>query len=130
MFKVGALYRYGYLWSHEKAASEETGRKDRPVCLLVRSEDIPDVLFLFPVTSREPRENPFAHRVPPAECKRGRLREPAWIILNEANIALASTPVDFVSLTPVGEFSRAYRQKLIAIAQSAIAARRMKAVKR
>jgi len=130
LFKVGALYSYSFLWSHEKSAGEISGRMDRPCCLLVRSEEIPEVLFLFPVTSREPRDNPFADRVPAAECKRANLREPARVILDETNIALASSPFDFISLAPVGEFSRAYRQRLIGIAQSAIAARLMKAVKR
>ena len=130
MFKVGAIYSYSFLWSRQKKAGEESGRKDRPACLLIRPDDTPELLFLFPITSRDPGPEPFAAPIPEVECRRAGLREPAWIVMDEVNITLESTPYDFVSLAPIGEFSPAYRQKLLAIAKSAIAARRMKVVKR
>ena len=130
MFKVGAIYSDSFLWSRQKETGEESGRKDRPACLLVRPADNPELLFLFPITSRDPGPHPFADRIPQVECRRAGLREPAWIVMDEVNITLESTPYDFVSLAPIGEFSPAYRQKLLAIAKSAIAARRMKVVKR
>ena len=122
MFRVGAIYAYSFLWSREKAAGEESGRKDRPVCLLVRPLELPDLLFLFPITSRRPEEGRHARSIPEVECRRGGIRPPAWIILDEINVAQESRPYDFVSLSPLGEFSPAYRREILAVAKAAIQA--------
>jgi hypothetical protein len=130
LLKVGAIYPYSYLWSREKASGEESGRKSRPVCLLIRMEST-GLLFLFPITSQKPDDDePFTDRIPDVECRRSGLRDPAWIVMSEANITPETILYDFISLTPTGEFSRAYREKILAIAKAAIAARRMKTVKR
>ena len=130
MFKVGAVYRYSFLWSRENLAGEVSGRKDRPTCLLIRSVDNPDILVLFPITSRSADELEYGLRIPDAECRKAGLASPAWIVMDELNLALASDPLDFASLTPIGEFSLGFREILLARAKAALVARRAKITKR
>lgn len=54
MFKPGDLLRYYYLWARQADAGEESGRKARPVCIVVRIPTTPAALFLFPLTSQQP----------------------------------------------------------------------------
>lgn len=105
MLKRGNVYRFNYLWAREHQNREESGRKDRPVCLVVRSATLPTSLFLFPITSQAPAENTAALEIPPVECRRANLRPPCWIILNEYNRVLEANLYDFASTKPIGQFS-------------------------
>jgi hypothetical protein len=130
MFKVGAIYRYSFLWSRESLAGEVSGRKNRPACLLMRPADRPDILVLFPITSRAAGHLEFGQLIPEAECRRAGIDSPAWIIMDELNLSLASDPYDFASLTPIGEFSPGFRETLLTRAKAALVARRAKITKR
>jgi hypothetical protein len=49
--RPGEVFRFHYLWSHESERGEESGRKIRHACLLVKAGH---ALYLFPVTSKKP----------------------------------------------------------------------------
>lgn len=101
----GSLYRFSYLWSREHRNGEISGRKARPVCLVVRSPTAPAVLYLFPVTSREPPPDVIALAINKGECRLAGLEHPSWIVLEEYNRVDETELYDFESLTPLGQFS-------------------------
>ena len=112
MLEAGAVYSYSFLWPREADASEESGRKSRPACLLIRPSIAPDILYMFAITSRPPGTDRIAEMLPAAECIRCGLREPAWIVLDEYNISLASATHDFASLQPIGRLSAKFVKSL------------------
>lgn len=113
MFRQGAIYLYSYLWARESDAGEESGRKDRPACLLVRPASQPELLFMFAITSQEPRGHRSYDLLPVEECRRCKLKAPAWIMMDEYNIATETELHDFGSLEPLGQFSPAYLKKIV-----------------
>src|SRR4051812_38410406 len=79
---------YSYLWANEAERGEESGRKDRPVVVVVaRIERENDTLVLVaPVTHSPPRRATDAIEIPPNVKKQlGLDRERSWIILTELN---------------------------------------------
>ena len=130
MFEIGCLYRYSYLWARQHDKGEISGRKDRPACLLIRNPRIPDLLFLFPVSSSPPLTQDAALSIPQAECRTAGLRPPAWLYLSEFNVASASDPFDFASSRPIGAFSEAFVAQARAKALELVAARNAQLVRR
>lgn len=130
MFEIGRLYRYSYLWARQRDKGENTGRKDRPACLLIRNPRIPDLLFLFPVSSSSPLNEDVALAIPEAECRKAGLRPPAWLYLSEFNVASASDPFDFASVRPIGSFSEAFLAIARSRALELVIARKARLVKR
>jgi hypothetical protein len=122
VLEEGAVYTYSFLWAREAEAGEESGRKNRPSCLLIRPSSNRDILYMFAITSRPPAEGRVAVMLPELECGRCNLREPAWIMLDEYNISLATELHDFASLEPIGRFSAGFvksaAEKAISIAKS------------
>ncbi len=87
--RVGQVWRYPYLWSHEVDAGRLEGGKHRPaaVALLTANRDGEAVVMLVPLTTLEPENNPFALEVPETELRRAGLDPSvrAWVIANEYN---------------------------------------------
>ena len=130
MLERGAVYSYSYLWAREADSGEESGRKNRPVCLLVRPSRQPDLMYLFAITSLEPTKYRVAEKLSSAECMRCGLREPARLILDEYNIAIDSELHDFTSLNPLGKFSPNYLKHILKIAVEAAVTGRSRAILR
>ena len=57
MFDAGDVVHFHYLWKRQADAGEESGRKARPVCVVVRTPDVPGAVFLFAITSQAPHED-------------------------------------------------------------------------
>ena len=108
MFEAGEVYEFSYLWKRQAEAGEESGRKDRPVCLAVTSGRDPTALFLFPITSRKPLSGQQAIAIAEIECRRANLDHPSWLVIDELNYATTENLVDFVGLSPQGAFSFAF----------------------
>jgi len=88
-FTNGSLVEYQFLWSHEEAKGRESGLKDRPCAIILRSpQQDSDRIFLIPVTTKEPDASTPSLEIPELEARRMGLHEPLrrWIILNEVNI--------------------------------------------
>lgn len=105
MFESGGVYNFSYLWAWQFQKGEESGRKFRPVCLVLKRPGDESALFLFPLTSRMPEADRLSLNIPSDELRRCGLQPPCWIILDEFNRTLADRPFDFESLEPLGLFS-------------------------
>lgn len=124
MFEIGAVYNYAYLWARQRDAGEISGRKNRPAALLLRNSRLPDLLFMFAISSSPPDSGRLALRLSPSECDRAGLRSPAWIYLDEFNVSSAADPVDFAGVAPLGNLSRSFVDRVRRAALENIRARR------
>lgn len=106
--KPGDVVRYYYLWARQAADGEESGRKARPVCVVVRTPAEPAALFLFPLTSQKPAPSRDALAVSEIECRRGGLDHPSWLILDEYNRVQVDETYDLSEVRPIGTFSPAF----------------------
>ncbi len=107
-FEVGDIVDYSYLWAHQAAKGEESGRKVRPTCLVFKTKDDPSKLFLFPITSKKPNDGKPFMEIPPLECKRADLNYPSYIILNEFNEDQSDMMFDLGQVEPRGSISPIY----------------------
>lgn len=126
----GSIYRFKYLWSREHDNLEVSGRKARPVCLVVRSASKPSVLFIFPITIRPPLAGTAALNIPPVECRRGGLSENCWIVVDEYNRLSDDELYDFESLRPIGAFSEGFMKTIARAIKTVSQATRVRAVPR
>ncbi|HYD37980.1 MAG TPA: type II toxin-antitoxin system PemK/MazF family toxin [Allosphingosinicella sp.] len=79
---------YSYLWAREAAAEEESGRKDRPVVVVVaRIEEAAGTLVLVaPVTHTAPEKATDAVEIPRNVKKQlGLDGDRSWIVVTELN---------------------------------------------
>lgn len=130
MLKPGDIVRYYYLWARQADAGEESGRKARPVCVVVRTPLEPAALFLFPLTSQKPARSRTHLAVSEFECRRGGLDHPSWLILDEYNRVQANEAYDLAATNPIGAFSPAFIREIAALIKQAAARRRLRGVVR
>jgi hypothetical protein len=131
--KTGLVIRYSYLWAREQHRGEETGRKDRPVCvqMIVSNRRGNELALLFPITSQQPDTATHALRLPEIEARRTGLRIPAWVIADEWNEeADLVNSTSIADANPLGSFSKAFVHEIRQAAIKAIRARRYRAVRR
>jgi hypothetical protein len=130
VFEAGEVYEFSYLWKRQAEEGEESGRKDRPVCLAVTSGQNPTGLFLFPITSQEPLPGQKAVAIAEIECRRANLNHPSWLVIDELNHTTTDNLVDFVGLAPLGAFSSAFLATIARSIQALRARGRVAIVKR
>lgn len=68
------------------------------------------------------------HAVSEIECRRGGLRFPSWLILDEYNLLRLDEAYDLASTTPIGTFSPAFVRKVATLIKQAAAQRRLRVV--
>jgi hypothetical protein len=127
MFEPGDVVRFNYLWSREAAKGEESGRKSRPSCVIVRTQSS---YFILPITSQRPPRDGVAIEIPEMECKRARLSPPCWIILDEYNRVGREQLHDFESLEPQGRLGRAFVIRIATVLKATAEEARLKSVQR
>lgn len=79
---------YSYLWAREAAKGEESGRKDRPVVVVIAAISRNDrtQLLVAPLTHAQPEHREDAIEIPSNVKKQlGLDRTPSWIVLTELN---------------------------------------------
>jgi hypothetical protein len=130
MLKPGDLLRYYYLWARQADAGEESGRKARPVCVVVRTPTPPAAPFLFPLTSQKPDRTRAHVAISEIECRRGGLDFPSWLILDEYNRVQLDEAYDLVTTRPIGAFSPAFLRKIAGLIKDAAGQRRLRGVVR
>jgi hypothetical protein len=130
MRSAGDILRYYYLWSHQADAGEQSGRKSRPVCLVVRTSANPATMFLFPITTKEPGAGRGFVPVSEIECRRGGLDFPVWLILDEYNRVQADETYDLAAPRPLGAFSPAFLRKVAQSIKALSAQHRVRAIVR
>ena len=127
MFEPGEIFEFSYLWHREKMKNEESGRKDRPVCLAITTDKS---LFLFPITHQPPLAGQKAIEISEIELRRGGLTLPSWLVIDELNYTTRDNLVDFKSIAPQGAFSEKFVRHIGERIKALREAGRLKAVKR
>jgi hypothetical protein len=114
----GSIVAYPYLWASQRDSGESEGRKERPVCLLLkvydRTQDIHH-LVLLAISSQPPAPDQIALEIPDIERRRGGLiRYPrAWIVISEYNYDIAEWSFYYnPNSDPLGAFSTAYLREI------------------
>ena len=130
MLERGQIVRFFYLWRWQSDAGEETGRKARPACIVVKTPENPGALFLFPITSQQPSEERLYLAFGEMECRRAGLVHPCWIILDEYNRVELDKAFDFESTKPIGSVSPAFLARIAATVKEAARTRRLTGVAR
>lgn len=130
MFEVGHVYIYNYLWLREHSLGEESGRKSRPTCLVLKGRQGDGRLILLAITSKAQAKSRQSILIPTPECKRCNLQAPAWLILDEFNIARSVALHDFESTTALGQFSKAFLAEIVSRFGVMLRANETKAVAR
>ena len=136
--RTGLVISYRFLWSRERAAGAEHGRKARPACVVVPVTIKGDRVALFPLTTQEPGPDRLTVRVPETERRRLKLRgtTPSWILLDEGNtdVLPGSYHVEPITYDPpvhaYGYFSEAFMRQILQVLAQAIKARRLRLVGR
>lgn len=113
MLEQGDVAEFYYLWHREAQQGEESGRKPRPVCVVIKTPGNPDIVFLFPFTSKAPLPGQLALSVPETECRRIGLTAPCWIILDEYNRVETDKDYDFVSTSRSDRSARPFSVRLL-----------------
>ncbi|QSY97954.1 hypothetical protein J2J97_27945 (plasmid) [Rhizobium bangladeshense] len=130
MLEPGQIVRFFYLWSRQAAAGEESGRKARPVCVVVRTVAAPGAVFLFPITSQLPGSDRLCLSISQMECRRAGLDFPCWIILDEYNRVELDKAFDFETTKPIGSFSPVFLKTIADTVKKAAAARKLAGIAR
>jgi hypothetical protein len=114
----GTVITYPYLWASQRNAGETEGRKDRPVCMVLRIRDPGSGhhhLVLLAISSQPPRDDQSALEIPDTERRRAGLgRYPrAWIFVSEFNYDIAEQSFYYEpSIPPLGSFSTAFLKEV------------------
>ena len=129
-FSNGSILSYHYLWARQADAGEESGRKARPVCLAVTSPSDASLVYLFPITSQKPTDAPAGLAITEIECRRGGLRHPSWLILDEYNQVDLADAYDLAATAPLGRFSAAFTKAIATRIRDLAARHRVRGVRR
>lgn len=109
--RTATVIRYPYLWARQARAGETEGRKDRPVAVGVRiARPDGDLVFVFPVTSKEPNASRFSAEIPDIEKRRAGLDADLrlWIVFDEFNTDIVGKSFYLEPEPPIGRFSKAF----------------------
>ena len=105
----GTVIRYPYLWKSQSGRGEESGRKDRPVCLAIAvPNDGLTYLYLLAISSQPPANDQTALEIPERELRRVGLMTytRGWITVSEHNRDIAELSYYFEpAIQPLGRFS-------------------------
>jgi hypothetical protein len=130
--KSGDVIRYSYLWAREHDRCEESGRKSRPVCVMIIFKDGSgkEATLLFPITSQAPLPQTTAIEIPHTEARRARLSLPSWIVVSEFNTDDLASSFALEVREPLGTFSSKFMSMVASQAAAAIRAGASRAVPR
>lgn len=129
---TGDVFLYSYLWSREHERGEESGRKTRPVCVMIifRDSGGKEATLLFPITSKAPSAQTKAVEIPQTEARRARLLSPSWVVVSEFNTDDLSTSFALEGREPLGTFSSRFMAIVAAQAAAAVRSGASKSVRR
>ncbi|MEL6100344.1 MAG: hypothetical protein AAFR68_03415 [Pseudomonadota bacterium] len=114
---VGQVFQYHFLWKWQAKKGQLEGSKARPSCvaIIVANSEGNRVLFIAPITSKEPIEGREGVRVPETEARRARLDTvmPLWVMVDELNAEILETSFTLESREPQGAFSTAFTDAIV-----------------
>lgn len=119
---AGQVFDYHYLWKWQSSVGETEGRKSRPSCmaLVTKNNAGQHVLFIVPITSKEPDKTRVGLRVPETEAHRAKLDKhlPLWVIVDEMNVDILEASYTLENRTPRGQFGPAFTDSVLRAVQS------------
>jgi hypothetical protein len=115
-----------YLWKWQADRGETAGRKKGPSCvvLVVKYHAGNHLLFIAPITSKEPIAGRQAIEIPETEARRAQLDRNIrlWVMVDELNADVLERSYTLEGREPRGQFSQAFTDKLIRSVQAVRAA--------
>lgn len=124
----GDIFSYPYLWHWQDRKGETEGRKPRSSCLAIATRNThgETVLFIVPITSKEPEPRRVGVRVPPLEARRANLDTdiPLWVMVDEVNADIWERSFYLEDRTPKGRFSDTFTRQIAARLREALAQNR------
>lgn len=119
---AGQVFDYHYLWKWQDEKGETEGRKKRPSCMVVVmvNTEGQHVLFISPITSKQPASDRLAIAIPETEAHRARLDTsiPLWVIVDELNVDVLEASYTLEDRTPRGQFGPAFTDTILRGVQS------------
>lgn len=118
--KAGQVIEYHYLWRWQSERGETEGRKTRPSCvvLVVANSAGNRVLFIAPITSRQPGRDRTSLAIPEIERRRAELDNiPLWILVDELNVDVLETSYTLEDRVPIGKFGSSFTDSIIRAVQ-------------
>jgi hypothetical protein len=116
--QTGSVIEYQYLWKREAASGEAEGRKRRPVAVAFRvSGGTNDIVYLMPITTKQPDSAVLAVEIPQIEKRRAGL-DPVlrqWIILEEFNADIIPGSYVLEPDAKIGTFGKKFFRSVMAI---------------
>ena len=115
--QAGQVFEYHYLWKWQADRGETEGRKRRPSCvaLVVVNNAGQHVLFIAPITSKEPARDRSAIVIPETEARRANLdrAQRLWVMIDELNVDILEASYTLEDRRPRGRFSAAFTDTII-----------------
>ena len=114
---AGQVFDYHYLWKWQDEKGETEGRKKRPSCMVVVmvNTEGQHVLFISPITSKQPASDRLAIAIPETEAHRARLDTsiPLWVIVDELNVDVLEASYTLEDRTSRGQFGPAFTDTIL-----------------
>ncbi|MFC7333677.1 hypothetical protein [Rhodocista pekingensis] len=93
--RPGLVFSYEYIWKRQAEQGADTGRKQRPACIVlsVIGAEGDQRVAIVPITSRQPGEGVPSVEIPQAVLNHlGLPATRSWVILTEVNIDVWPSP--------------------------------------
>lgn len=120
--RVGQVFEYYYLWKWQDERGETEGRKKRPSCVILIMINNKDqhVLFIAPITSKEPAKGRIALAIPETEARRANLDVTMrlWVMVDELNADILETSYTLEDRSARGQFSTVFMDKILQAVQN------------
>lgn len=118
----GEVFDYHYLWNWEDKKGQEEGSKKRPSCMALVAVNAKGkhVLYIVPITSKQPSRDRLAIGIPETEAHRAKLDThiPLWVIVDEINTDIWEESYTLEDRTPRGQFGTAFTDTILSAVQS------------
>ena len=119
---AGQVFDYHYLWKWQAEKGETEGRKKRPSCMALVSVNAEGqhILFIAPITSKQPDAKRLAIAIPETEAHRAKLDThiPLWVIVDELNADVLEASYTLEDRSPRGQFGPAFTDMVLRGIQS------------
>jgi len=126
---AGQVFDYRFLWKWQARRGETEGRKSRPSCvaIVIANSAGQHVIFIAPITSKQPGPDRAALAIPETEARRAKLDTDValWIMVDELNADILEASYTLEDRTPRGAFSAVFTDAIVRGVQGVRAAGRL-----
>ena len=111
------MFDYRFLWKWQPSFGETEGRKSRPSCvaIVIANSAGQHVIFIAPITSKQPSPDRAALAIPETEARRAKLDTDValWIMVDELNADILEASYTLEDRTPRGAFSAVFTDAIV-----------------